>query len=81
MEIARALDTIMDIEEDRLVGNESVEAVLRIFLDRRDDGFRARILLSDGTIRCKAAGHGALPVLAVSSAAERLQRRLGRHRT
>ena len=80
MEIARTLDTLLDIEEDRLVNNESVEAVLRIFLDRRSDGFRARILLSDGSFRCKAAGQGALPNLAVNSAAQRLKRRLDRHR-
>jgi hypothetical protein len=81
MDIERTLDTLLDIEEDRLVSNDSVETVLRILLDRRGDGFRARIGVSDGSIRLSAAGKGALPALAVSSAAQRLQRRLERHRS
>jgi len=80
MEIAHTLDALIDIEEDRLLENASVEAVLRIFLDRRDGMFRARIALSDGSFRCTAAGDGALPALAVDSAALKLQRRLSRRR-
>lgn len=80
MEIARTLDTIIDIQEDRLVTGTSAEAVLRIFVDRKDGFFRAKLALSDGSFRCKAAGDGALPALAVNSAAQKLQRRLERRR-
>ena len=80
MEIARTLDTIIDIQEDRLVAGSSAEAVLRIFVDRKGGAFRAKLALSDGAFRCTAAGDGALPALAVNSAALKLQRRLERRR-
>jgi hypothetical protein len=80
MEIARTLDTLIDIQEDRLINNTSAEAVLRILLDRKGGVFRAKLALSDGSIRCSAAGDGPYPALAISTAAEKLQRRLSRRR-
>jgi len=80
MEIAHALDTLIDIQEDRLVSSSSVEAVLRILVDRKDGIFRAKLALSDGSFRCTAAGDGPVPALAVDSAAAKLQRRLERRR-
>jgi len=80
MEIARALDTLIDIEEDRLVRTQSVEAVLRIFVDRREGAFRARIALSDGSLRCTATGEGVAPATAVSTAAGKLHRKMHRNR-
>ena len=81
MEMAETLDTLIDFQEDRLLENESVEAVLRILLDRDGNGmFRARLALSDGSFRCTAEGAGAMPALAVDTAAARLHRRMGRRR-
>ena len=80
MEIARTLDTLIDIQEDRLLTNSSVEAVLRITVDRKDGSFRAKLALSDGSTRCTAAADGAYPAHAVSMAATKLQRRLVRRR-
>ncbi|MBW2261371.1 MAG: hypothetical protein JRG91_05290 [Deltaproteobacteria bacterium] len=80
MEIARTLDTLIDIQEDRLLTNTSVEAVLRITVDRKDGIFRAKLALSDGSRRCTAAADGAYAALAVNSAATKLQRRLVRRR-
>lgn len=80
MEIARTLDTLIDIQEDRLLTNTSVEAVLRILVDRKDGIFRAKLALSDGSTRHTASADGAYPAIAVSSAASKLQRRLSRRR-